>query len=91
MQIKGIIHEVGQAVQVSEKFKKRELVLEYAENPTYPEYIKFDAVNDKCDLLNNLRPRDYVTIHFNFKGKPFTDKVGKKTYFNSLQIWKIEA
>ena len=44
MEVKGKVHEISQVITVSEKFKKRELILEYAENPTYPEYVKFEAV-----------------------------------------------
>ena len=34
MEVKGKVHEISQVITVSEKFKKRELILEYAENPT---------------------------------------------------------
>jgi hypothetical protein len=47
MEIKGKVHEVGATQQVSETFKKRDLIVEYAENPTYPEYIRFEAYKTK--------------------------------------------
>jgi len=89
MQIKGKIHEILPTNQVSDSLKKRDLILEYAENPQYPEYLKFEATNDKCAALDNFRPGQEVVVDFNLKGRPWTDKTGKKTYFNSLQIWKI--
>lgn len=89
MTITGTVYEISLAEQVSDKLTKRELILEYAENPQYPEYIKFECINQKCDLLNNLREGQSVTIDFNLKGRPWTDKTGKKSYFNSLQIWKV--
>lgn len=91
MEIKGKCFEVGQTQQVTEKFKKRELIVEYAENPTYPEYLKFECGNDKCDLLDNIKPGQQVEVFFNLRGKPFTDKTGKKSYFNSMQLWKINV
>ncbi|MCW3111101.1 MAG: hypothetical protein JWQ09_5607, partial [Segetibacter sp.] len=30
-------------------------------------------------------------VFFNLRGRPWTDKAGKKTYFNSLQLWKVNA
>lgn len=91
MDIKGKVHEVGTTQQVSETFKKRELIVEYAENPTYPEYLKFEAINDKCDALNELKAGDEVTVYFNLRGRPWTDKTGKTSYFNSLVLWKFDV
>ena len=40
MEITGKVHEVGQVQQVTDTFKKRDLVIQYAENPQFVEYIK---------------------------------------------------
>ncbi len=89
MDIKGKVHEVTATMQVTDSLKKRELILEYIENPQYPEYIKFEAIQDRCNLLDSVKPGDNVEVSFNLKGRPWTDKTGKKTYFNSLQLWRI--
>lgn len=89
MEIKGKVHEVAPTVQVTESLKKRELILEYIENPQYPEYLKFEAIQDRCNLLDNVKVGDDIEVFFNLKGRPWTDKTGKKTYFNSLQLWKV--
>ena len=39
MEINGKVLLVGKTQQVTEKFKKRDMVIEYAENPTYPEQV----------------------------------------------------
>jgi len=91
MEIKGKVHEVGATQQVSETFKKRDLIVEYAENPTYPEYIRFEALQDKCALLDTFKAGDEVEVFFNLRGRPWTDKTGKTSYFNSLVIWRINA
>lgn len=88
-EIKGLVHELPQANQVSDKLKKQDLIIEYADNPQYPEFLKFEAINDKCTLLDSLSVGDEVEVYFNYKGRPWTDKTGKKSYFNSLQIWKV--
>ena len=89
MEIKGKVLEVGKTQQASETFKKRDLIIEYAENPLYPEFIKFEALQDKCEKLDELRPGDEVTVHFNLRGRPWTNKEGVTSYFNSLVIWKF--
>lgn len=91
MEIKGKVHEVGAIQQVSETFKKRDLVVEYAENPSYPEYIKFEALQDKTALLDALKPGDEVEVSFNLRGRPWTNREGVTSYFNSLVVWRITA
>ncbi|RNL50728.1 DUF3127 domain-containing protein [Pedobacter jejuensis] len=91
MEIKGKVHEVGATQQVSETFKKRDLIVEFAENPTYPEYIRFEALQDKTALLDSFKAGDEVEVFFNLRGRPWTDKTGKTSYFNSLVIWRINA
>lgn len=89
MEIKGKVHEIGATDQVSETFKKRDLIVEYAENVSYPEYIKFEALQDKVSLFDELRPGDDIEVSFNLRGRPWTDKNGKTSYFNSLVVWRI--
>ena len=91
MEIKGKVHEVAATVQVTESLKKRELILEYIENPQSPEYLKFEAIPDRCNLLDNVKAGDDVEVFFNLRGRPWTDKTGKKSYFNSMALWKINV
>ena len=91
MNIKGKILEISDTQQVTNTFKKREFVVEYAENPQYPEFIKFELIQDKCDLLNTFKVGDELDVHFNLKGRKWTDPKGEVKYFNSLQAWRLEA
>lgn len=90
MNIKGKILEIQDTVQVKETFRKREFVLEYSENPQYPEFIKFELIQDKCDLLDDLQVGQEVEVHFNLKGRKWTDPQGQVKYFNSLQAWRLD-
>lgn len=91
MEITGKIYAIDETNQVSDTFKKRDLILEYAENPLYPEYIKFEAVQDKTALLDKFKEGDTVSVSFNLRGRPYTNAAGFTTYFNSLVIWKINS
>jgi len=91
MELKGKVHEIGALQQVSETFKKRDLIIEYAENPSYPEFIRFEAMQDKCSLFDSIKVGDTVDVAFNLRGRPWTDKTGKVNYFNSLVVWKIST
>lgn len=90
MEIRGKLHEIGVSVQVTDSLKKREFILEYIENPQYPEYLKFELINEKVNLLNDLKAGQTVEVYFNLRGRPFTDKSGKKGYFNSMLCWRIK-
>ncbi len=88
-QAKGKLHLKQDAQQVTEKFRKREFVLEMIEG-NYPEYIKFQLVNDKCTLLDKYNIGDEIQVSFNLRGKPFQSKTGEMVYFTNLDAWRIE-
>lgn len=90
MEITGKITEIFQTQQISGTFKKREFVVEFAENPQYPEYVKFEFIQDKCDMLDNYQAGQEVTIGFNLKGRKWNDPKGGVKYFNTLQAWRIQ-
>jgi hypothetical protein len=89
MDITGKIIVLEDTVQVSEKFRKREFVIEYADNPQYPEYIKFEMVQDKCTILDNFAVDQEVQVFFDLRGRKWVDRQGQTKYFNSLQAWRL--
>jgi hypothetical protein len=91
MEIKAKLLEIFESQKISDTFKKREFVVEYAENPQYPEFLKFELIQDKCELLDKLSSGQDVEVHFNLKGRKWTDPQGGIKYFNTLQAWKILA
>jgi hypothetical protein len=91
MDIKGKVHEILPVTNVTETFKKRELIIEFAENPQYPEYVKFEALQDKVNLFDPLKVGDQVELFFNLRGRAWTDKAGKTGYFNTLAIWRVNV
>ncbi len=90
MNIKGKLVEKFDEQQITNTFKKREFVIEYAENPQYPEFVKFELIQDKCDLIETVQPGQEIDVHFNLKGRKWTDPKGEVKYFNSLQAWRVE-
>lgn len=89
MEITALVHEVGATQQVSDSFKKRDLIVQYAENPQFVEYIKFEATQDRVRIFDGLNPGDEVTLSFNLRGRPWTNKEGVTSYFNSLVAWRV--
>lgn len=75
--------------QVSEKFKKREFVVEVPGQ--YPEVIKCELKQDKVNLLDGVQMDSDVTVHFNLTGRKWTNQEGKTSYFVTVDVWKIEV
>jgi hypothetical protein len=91
-EITGKVTEVFPVQQVSDKFKKREFVIEKKETgngAVFIDYIKFQLVQDKCELVNESFLREDVKVWFNIKGNRW-EKEGKVNYFTNLDAWKIE-
>ncbi len=89
MEIRGKVHEIGAVQQVTDTFKKRDLIIQYAENPQFIEYIRFEATQDRTSLFDNLNVGDEVEVAFNLRGRPWTNKDGVTSYFNSLVAWRV--
>ncbi|MEQ9437520.1 MAG: DUF3127 domain-containing protein [Cyclobacteriaceae bacterium] len=90
MEIQGKLIELSDTTQVTDTFRKREFVVEYADNPQYPEFVKFECIQDRCDLLDSYKVGQEIGISFNLKGRKWVDPQGNTKYFNSLQAWRIQ-
>lgn len=91
-EVKGTVEHVGAIEQVSDSFRKRDLILNIDEESDYPQTIKIEAAQAKCDdtNLNEVRKGDSVTVSVNLRGRVW-DNVAKnrKEVFNTLQYWKL--
>ena len=70
-------------VKGTSSFRTREFVIETME--TYPQFVKFQSVQDKCDLLNQFQEGEIVKVSFDLRGRQWQDK-----YFTNLNAWRIE-
>ena len=89
MNIQGKVHVIMDVQQVTDSFRKREFVIEYADNPMYPQYILFQMVQDRVDLVNGFSIGDMVDVSFNIRGRQWNSPQGEIKYFNSLEAWRI--
>ncbi len=69
-------------------FRKREMIL--TTNEQYPQMLKIEFVQDKCDLLNNYNEGQDVKISINLTGREWINPQGEAVYFNAIQGWRIE-
>ena len=89
MDIQGKLIKKYETTKINDSFRKREFVVEYVENPQYPELLKFDLIQDRCDLLEEFNIGDTLKVEFNLKGRKWTNPSGNDKYFNTLQAWRL--
>ncbi len=90
MQIQGKIHAAFDAAQVTDRFRKREFVLELDGASRYPQYVMFQLTGDRCESLDGFSPGDEVAVEFSLRGREWTSPKGETRFFNSHEVWSID-
>jgi len=85
----GRVHAIFDAKQVTERFRKREFVLELEPDSRYPQFVQFQLTGDRCSELDAFSKGDDVTVEFSLRGREWTSPQGEIRYFNSLDVWEI--
>jgi single-strand DNA-binding protein len=80
---------IGKAVKIfdieskSASFQTREFVITTEE--TYPQFVKFQAVQDRCNIVDGINEGDKLKVYFDLRGREWQGK-----YFTNLNAWKVE-
>ena len=67
------VHSVGAPKRTPKGWQFRELVVE-DDDPRYPQHIPIQFSGDRCDLLDCVRPGDYVRIAFDLAGRQWEER-----------------
>lgn len=91
---KGKVRLVYPVVQVSEKFQKREFIVQEEYNGKWGEVknpVKFVLVQEKCGLIDQFKVGDVVEVSFDLDGREWTPpNESEPKFFNDLKAWKLE-
>ena len=85
----GTLYKKFDTVQVTDKFKKREFVVEMVDG-AYTQLIKFQMVQDNCEKLDGFNEGDQMEVSFNLRGREWTNKGGEVKFFSNLDAWRID-
>lgn len=91
-ELTGKLIAKSDTVQRTETFKTREFVVEKSEEINgrmISNYIKFQSVQDRTNIIDKINIGDEVKVHFNIKGSKW-EKDGKTNYITNLDAWRIE-
>ncbi|HRG69739.1 MAG TPA: DUF3127 domain-containing protein [Saprospiraceae bacterium] len=83
-QINGKLVKKMDAESKTASFTTREFVIVTQEQ--YPQYVKFQLVQDRCSVIDRFNENDEVTVHFDLRGREWQGK-----YFTNLNAWKVDA
>ncbi len=89
MKITGKLHKIFDTQQITDKFSKREFILEIF-NGTFVNYPKFEFQNKNCSKLDGFAEGQKVEIEFDLRGRAWESN-GKTQYFNTLVAWKANS
>lgn len=81
--ITGKLHKKFATESKSASFQAREFVIQTQEQ--YPQFIKFQLVQDRCGAIEPYQEGDMINVHFDLRGREWQDK-----YFTNLNAWKVE-
>jgi len=93
LELTGKLHVKYDTQQVNDRFRKREFVMELAEEingNVYTNYAKMQLVQNKCDILDRFNEGDAIKVSFNVKGNRW-EKDGKVNFITNLDAWRIES
>ncbi len=88
--ITGTIRAITETKQVSDRFSKREIVLD-VEDGKYPQVVALEVHNDRCAEVDRFKVGQEVTAEFNVRGREWKSPSGEVKYFTTLAAWKFEA
>jgi len=83
-EIIGKLHKKFDTENKTATFQAREFVIEV--DGTYPQFVKFQLVQDRCTLIDNYNEGDSIKVHFDLRGREWQGK-----YFTNLNAWRIET
>ena len=91
-ELTGKLIEKCDVQQVNDKFRKREFVVETrteVNGKEFVEQIKFQLIQDRCELIDMLELNENIKVSFNLKGRRW-ERNGQVNYFTNLDAWRIE-
>ncbi|MBK6947199.1 MAG: DUF3127 domain-containing protein [Haliscomenobacter sp.] len=83
-EVEGKLYKKFPAESKTESFQAREFVIEI-ESGNYPQFIKFQLVQDKCSLLDDYQEGEIIRVFFDLRGREWQGK-----FFTNLNAWRLD-
>lgn len=86
----GTVEVIGQTLQVSDKFRKREVILSDGHH-RYPEQIAFQLSQERCSLADTVKVGDEVQAVFFLTGRKYEKDGQDPKWFNTLELRELRV
>ena len=84
MQIEARIQKIMDEQVISDRFRKREFVVQTKE--PVPQPLCFEFTQDKTSVLNNFKVGQEVNVEFNIRGREWTPPQGGDTRYYTTSV-----
>lgn len=84
-EVEGKLHKKFDTEKKSGTFQTREFVI-LVEQGQFPQHIKFQLVQDRCEIIDSVNEGSDVKVYFDLRGREWQGK-----YFTNLQAWRVES
>lgn len=88
LEITGILKVIKDIQVISDKFSKREFVIETISQ--YPQVIMLELQGSNCDIIDYYTIGQQITCLINLRGREWTNPEGEVKYFNTIVCFKIQ-
>jgi single-strand DNA-binding protein len=83
-EITGKLYKKFATENKSATFQTREFVLEIMDG-NYPQLIKFQMVQERCQILDTFNEGEEIKVHFDLRGREWQGK-----FLTNLNCWRVE-
>ncbi len=83
-EVVGKLYKKFNTENKTQTFRAREFVIEIPDG-NYPQMIKFQLVQDRCDILDAYQEGDEIKVFFDLRGREWNEK-----FFTNLNAWRLE-
>lgn len=82
--VRGMLAVLFDTEVKSDKFQTRNFVIETPGE--YPQLIQFQAVNERCGILDNFQKGQEIDVSFDLRGREWNGK-----YITNLNAWRVQS
>ena len=91
MQITGKLLQTTGIEQITDTFKKTNLIIQTEHDTQYPQEVSIEVHNDNIAKLTECgaKPGDIVSVDCNLRGRKYSKEGQADRWFNTIVLWKI--
>lgn len=91
MNITGKLLQTTGIEQITDSFRKTNVIVQTEYDSQYPQEVSIECHNDNIDKLKTagVKAGDVVSIDVNLRGRKYSKDGQPDRWFNTLVLWKI--